>query len=148
MRTPEVLAQIERPDLLDDPRFAKLEDRRVNAVELMTILEEVFASRSLADWRAALDARAITYDTLALTEEVADDPQMAANGVLVGLDDGSGARTVSSPIALSGAPKRRAGGAPELGEHTDEVLASLGYDEEARARMRQQGVVTAPAVPA
>lgn len=138
---------IERPELARDERFAELAARRANARELMAILDEVFATRPLADWRRCLDEHRITHSVVARTEEAPDDPQMIANDVFLPQGE-DGQRTVASPIALSGAARRPAGPAPELGEHSHEVLAEIGYDEERRAQLRERGVVGVPAAQA
>src|SRR5471032_2817415 len=52
---------IERPDLIDDPRFAVVENRRKRSAELATILREAFASRDYEHWRKAMAAHAITF---------------------------------------------------------------------------------------
>lgn len=139
---------IERPELADDPRFAEVPERRANARELIAIMDDVFAQRPLAEWQSLFDANAITYGVLSLTEELADDPQFLANDVLVPLAADGAERTVTSPIEVSGAPKRPAGPAPELGQHTDEVLGELGYDDAARAQLRERGVVAGTPVAA
>jgi formyl-CoA transferase len=136
---------IGRPELRGDPRFAELPARRANAPALTAILDEVFASRPLAAWRAALDRHGVTFGIVARTHDLPDDPQMEANGVFAAIEGAEGLRTVASPIALEGAPKVPPRVAPELGEHTREVLAELGYAREAIQALLESGAARAAA---
>jgi crotonobetainyl-CoA:carnitine CoA-transferase CaiB-like acyl-CoA transferase len=140
---PRFPAAIGRPDLLTDPRFATAEARHANSVELVAVLDEVFASRDLADWRRALDAHQITFGNVATVREIADDAQMAANGVFTSAlsPRGGELRTIDSPVWLDGARKVRTRPAPGLGEHTDEVLAALGYDAESIRSLRERKAI-------
>jgi crotonobetainyl-CoA:carnitine CoA-transferase CaiB-like acyl-CoA transferase len=140
---PRFPAAIGRPDLLADPRFATAEARHANAAELIRILDDVFASRDVAEWRRDLDAHQITFGNVAKVTEIADDRQMAANGVFtVGPSPRGGElRTIDSPVWLEGAQKVHTRPAPGLGEHTDEVLAGLGYDAETIRSLRERKAI-------
>jgi crotonobetainyl-CoA:carnitine CoA-transferase CaiB-like acyl-CoA transferase len=131
-----------RPELIDDPRFATPEGRRTHARELIAIFDEVFAAGEAAHWRARLEAEDIPFALLPSYPEVATDPQMAANGVFVTYDHPRWGRltTVDSPFTLAGTPKVPPGPAPELGQHTREVLAGLGYSEAEIAAFLTRGV--------
>jgi crotonobetainyl-CoA:carnitine CoA-transferase CaiB-like acyl-CoA transferase len=80
---------------------------------------------------------------VARLEELADDPQLEAAGILPETRDAGGraVRTVASPIAVEGAPRAELRPAPAVGEHTDQVLAALGYDDRARAALRARGAI-------
>lgn len=134
---------IGRPDLLEDPRFATAEARHANFRELLAILDEVFASKDLAEWRSILDRHQITFGNVAKVTEIADDPQMAANDVFaVTPSQGGGElRTIDSPVWLDGVSKVHTRAAPRLGQHTDEVLAALGYDEESIRSLRERKAI-------
>ena len=134
---------IERPDLLEDPRFAELVSRREHSQELAQILEEAFAKNPLHVWRDILDGHKITFSFVARLDDLPDDPQLRANGLLREIQglEGEPIRTIDSPIALLGADKVPAGRAPEIGEHSVEVLESLGYTAEQIASLVDSGVV-------
>jgi crotonobetainyl-CoA:carnitine CoA-transferase CaiB-like acyl-CoA transferase len=76
-------------------------------------------------------------------EDVAADPQVEHNGMIVELEhpEGGTFRTVGSPVKLSETPARFESRPPKVGEHTDEVLAELGYDADERDALREGGVV-------
>ena len=58
------------------------EDRRINAPLLMGILDDVFARKTLAEWRAILDAAGLTFGVVGTVAEIVHDPQALANGIL------------------------------------------------------------------
>ncbi|MDQ1459087.1 MAG: succinyl-CoA---D-citramalate CoA-transferase [Actinomycetota bacterium] len=118
---------MDRPDLLDDPRFAKLSDRATHGDTINGIV---------ADWTATLDARTVEERCVAHDVPVATaytsadifaDPHFEARHDLVTVDD-----PVIGPIRQQAPFPRHVGetpvapsGAPRLGEHTDEVLSTL-----------------------
>jgi crotonobetainyl-CoA:carnitine CoA-transferase CaiB-like acyl-CoA transferase len=140
---PGLCRAIERPELAADPRFATRPERRARARELWAILEPVFKSRDYAHWRKALDEQQITFAHVARLAEVVDDPQLEAAGVFCETRDSRGrpVRSIASPIAVDGSPPAAVRPAPAIGEHTDEVLAALGYDDAARRSLRARGAI-------
>ncbi len=134
---------IDRADLASDPRFADRTARRTNVAELIRIFDELFAAHDFAYWRDMLDRHNITFGVISRTEDLPDDEQMRANDVFVAIEDprSQGLLTVNSPIWIEGQEKVPPSMAPELGQHTDEVLASFGYSEEEILRLRKAGTV-------
>lgn len=134
---------IGRPELREDPRFVELPDRRAHARELTEILDATFAAKPAEEWQAVLDEHKITFSVIARLEEMAEDEQMLANGVLRGFADAENSAwlTVDSPINLAGAEKVAPTRAPEIGEHSVEILEGLGYSSEEIARLCESGVV-------
>jgi formyl-CoA transferase len=129
---PPFCRAVGRPDLIEDPRFAALEERNAHMPELIAILDEVFAERDLEYWQAAFEEHDVSYTLVADHEEVASDPQLEANRVFVELDhpEYGRLRTINTPLSLDGEEKVTPRPAPELGEHTREVLTNLGYSSE------------------
>jgi formyl-CoA transferase len=134
---------IGRPELRADPRFATRPARRESSAALTAILDREFAARDFGEWRERFDARAITFGIVSRLEDLPDDPQAEAAGLFPELsDDRLGRmRTVASPISVAGRPRRAPGRAPEIGEHTDAVLASLGYSAADVRSLRDSGAI-------
>jgi crotonobetainyl-CoA:carnitine CoA-transferase CaiB-like acyl-CoA transferase len=130
-------------DLADDPRFASWVLRLDHADALMPILEERFRSQPRAHWLevlAAYDIPAAPVQTLA---EFMDDPAVRHHGLVREYDhpEVGKLRLMGAPLVFSDTPAPDAGPPPTLGQHTDEVLAELGYDTPAVAKLRQKRVV-------
>jgi crotonobetainyl-CoA:carnitine CoA-transferase CaiB-like acyl-CoA transferase len=140
---PGLCRALEREDLLADPRFATRGDRRARAKELYAIVAPLFASREYAHWRKALDEHSVTFTHMARLDSLMHDPQLEAAGILRAGRDSRGreVRSVASPIAVEGSAPVEMRPPPAIGEHTDEVLAGLGYDEAARAALRSRRAI-------
>lgn len=139
---PELCAALERPDLMDDPRFATTESRRAHATELAALLDPVFAARPWPHWRERLRRHDITFGLLGILKDVPDDEQAVANGAIVPTTMPDMPRTLSAPIRLSFAPETIPPGAgPEHGEHTDALLAELGYGAAEITALREKKAV-------
>ncbi len=134
------LSAIGREELTDDPRFATTEARKQHARELVMILDAVFATRDLAEWRAILDAVGVTFGIVATVDEALDDPQMRHAGALVPFGDGNGL-TVMTPFHIDGVEKMPANRAPSVGQHNEAVLQDAGYSADDIERLRGLGVV-------
>jgi crotonobetainyl-CoA:carnitine CoA-transferase CaiB-like acyl-CoA transferase len=143
---PALAKAIERPDLLTDPRFADPAKQSANAAQLTAILDEVFASQPMAHWQEALDRAHVTFGVVRSPNDVAKDPQLAANEFVVPLEGAGGHLqfTVSSPIQVHDVAKVPAKRAPELGEHNEEILKQLGFDAQEIDGLRASGAVTSP----
>ena len=122
---------IARTDLLDDERYATHDARIENMPALIREISDTISTREIAYWQAVLEAHDVPHTIVANYEEAANDKQKQANGIIVPLDHPQHGqmRTVNSPFEVSGAAKIKPGPAPALGEHTQEVLAGLGYSK-------------------
>jgi formyl-CoA transferase len=134
---------IGRPDLVADPRFTTPPARRANVRALIAVLDAVFAERDWAQWRRVLEAAGIAFGVVGTVDEIPHDRQMRASGALVPIDDprAGASLTVSSPLQIAGQDKAPATMAPEIGEHTVEVLREAGVDEAEIAHLLQSGVI-------
>ena len=136
-----VLAEcLGQKDLIDDPRFHTRADRHANAAELIAILDEVFATRDRAEWRAILNANGIIFEAVATPEDIPDDQQLLDNDILIPFE-GDTMLTVDSPFLIEGAEKVQPRQAPSVGQHSDEVLGEAGYDEAAIQELRECGAI-------
>ncbi len=124
---PALTRIVERPDWESDERFATWQARTQNAKELVSVLDEVFATRPREEWARRFDAeKDFFWSPVNSVAEMLADPQTAASGVIVEVADGSSDRPmVATPVDFAKTPATVRTRAPRLGEHTDEVLAEL-----------------------
>jgi crotonobetainyl-CoA:carnitine CoA-transferase CaiB-like acyl-CoA transferase len=131
-----------RPEWLEDPRFESVKARFDNMPLLTDQLDELFASRTLAEWGRVLDDAGLIWGPASTIAELASDPQAAATGIFPEVPHPAGPfRTVAAPMRIRGAEIAPRGPAPELGQHTAEVLATLGLSAGEVAAMAAAGVV-------
>ncbi len=137
---PALARALGMPELADDPRFARPEARAGNARLLISLLDEAFARKPLAEWRAILDAAGLTFGVVGTVAEIATDPQALATGMLRPLAE-TGMMTVDSPFTLSEAEKVPVELAPGHGEHSRAILRGAGYSEAEVAALRASGTI-------
>ena len=133
-----------RPDLATDARFAKNADRVRHRATLVPMLEDLFKTRSKADWLSALEAAKVPCGAINSLAEVFADPHVREREMVTHWPHPAreDVQLVSSPIKMSATPVRAELPPPLLGQHTDEVLSEvLGLDGNAIAALRQQQVI-------
>jgi crotonobetainyl-CoA:carnitine CoA-transferase CaiB-like acyl-CoA transferase len=110
---------------------------------LTAALDEVFAARPRAEWTAIFDREGMWWAPLQSTDEVVRDPQAIAAGSFVDVprDGAPPARMVATPLDFSDTRWEARAVAPELGQHTEELLLELGYDWDAIAAFKEKGVI-------
>jgi formyl-CoA transferase len=106
-------------------------------------LDKAFATKSLDEWEEWFREKNIIYGRVQTPTEVNTDPQALANGFFTEVDYGKGAKMkmVNTPVNFHGKPASIKGPAPELGQHTEEVLLELGYDWEEIGTLKEDGVI-------
>ena len=134
---------IGREDLVTDPRFAETPARRTNARVLTTILDEHFGTKDWADWAPLLEKTGVAFGVVSTLDDIPHDAQMRDSGALVPIADprAGASLTVSSPLQIRGQEKVPARMAPEIGEHTVEVLRAAGVAESEIERLLRDGIV-------
>ena len=137
---PKLCRALGRPEFETDPRWATKEARLAANEAFIALLDAEFAQHPLEEWKRRFARHDVLYGIVPDNVEVANDQQMAANGVFLPLGH-EGLRTVASPMHLDGEAKRPAAMPPGVGEHTRQVLAELGYSEAEIAAMEREGVV-------
>jgi crotonobetainyl-CoA:carnitine CoA-transferase CaiB-like acyl-CoA transferase len=121
---PAVLRALGRPELHDDERFASAKAIRKHRVEVIALLDEVFASRTFDEWAEAFDREGVWWAPALTPAEVVVDEQYLLNGGVVEVDGGA-LRSVNGPVNFSGVDAPNGACVPGLGQHTDEVLKEL-----------------------
>jgi formyl-CoA transferase len=137
---PALARCIGREEFVTDPRFATKADRHARSLELIKIFDEIFATKDLAEWRKILDGNGLVFGVVGILDDIPGDRQMLENDVLVPFEGGD-MLTINSPIWVDGANKKQPRHAPEIGEHSNEVLRAAGYGEAEIGKLRAAGTV-------
>ena len=132
---------LDREDLVDDPRFATLVPALEDVETLRAIIDDVFPSRTTEEWEQRLRSAGQRYGRVKTYEEVVSDDTNLANGYIVQVEHPSygSISVVGNPVRMSETPTRVGVVAPELGEHTEEVLLEAGFSWEEIDQMRTDG---------
>src|ERR1700733_14381394 len=139
---PEFMTVIGRADLISDERFADGHSRFENRGELIDILDEEFASRTADQWGDILKPLSGAWAVLQKPSELRNDPAVVANGYIPTVNAMNGAPYIlpTNPVQFDGhhvAPT----GAPEHGQHTEEIMLEAGIDWDKIEQYKQDGSV-------
>jgi crotonobetainyl-CoA:carnitine CoA-transferase CaiB-like acyl-CoA transferase len=138
---PHFAATVGRPDLLD--RYPTAEARQAARREIAAELADHFKTRPREEWEVVLRASECIWGPLQAPIELADDPQVQANGYL--LDAGAGDATVrvcANPVQFGGRPPTVRWPAQDAGAQTEEVLLELGCSWDDIARWKEAGAIS------
>jgi len=127
----------------DDPRFNSPEARRENNAALIAILDEIFLGKTQSEWIDVLDKYNFPWAPVRHFTELANDPQVLENEYLVTIEDPEAGKVqvVGPALDLSKTPGKVGDKAPELGQHTEEILLELGYAWEEIMAMKEKGAI-------
>ncbi len=140
----------DHPEWATDARFANNTQRVLHREELTQLLQIEIRKRTTADWIALLEHHAVPCGPINTVAQAFEDAQVQARQLVVTQDvaPAVAAKThtasiasVASPLRLLGTPTVLNRAPPALGEHTDEVLASLGLDAKAIQSLHDKAVV-------
>jgi len=136
-------AAIGAPALVDDPRFRTLADRSTHRAAMNAALDRVFATKPSAEWIEALNRAGVPSGPILDVREVFEDPQVRHLGLAqpVRHPTHGEIQVQGLPTALSRTPGAVRLPAPGHGEHTDAILAELGYTPAEIAELRRVGAV-------
>jgi crotonobetainyl-CoA:carnitine CoA-transferase CaiB-like acyl-CoA transferase len=137
----DICEHLGRPELATDERFAAAVDRQANSRELLGIFEEIFANRTLAEWKEVLVTARGAWSAIQTPEEIYEDPQTIANGFLRHVDYAGGGLSLPVPPVLFDEEAGDPPPAPDFAQHTDAILGEIGCSAEEIARLRTAGVV-------
>jgi len=129
--------------LREDPRFSSMLARAENNAELISILDQTFATKTRDEWADRFEGTTIMWDPANTFADLTRDPQALANDCFVPFEHPAKGdiKTIASPIQLSKTPATIRRRAPEFGEHTEEVLLETGYDWEDITRFKEEEVI-------
>lgn len=132
---------------IDDPRFSPGfdpfdEETIAHSEELVKQAEELFRERTVDEWLETFDSVGVPAGPVRYIQELLEDEQVQANGLSVELE-----HTLAGPVKMVGpiinmseTPLEARSASPALGEHTDDILASMGYSQDEIAALKSNGV--------
>jgi formyl-CoA transferase len=132
-----------KPEWADDPRFRDRKGRIENHDGLSEMLQRIFCDESREYWLQRLQENDVPAAPLNTLDEVFEDPQVKTYGFPSEIEHPKMGKVkmVGNAVDLSRTPPRIDRPPPTLGEHTDEVLKSLGYDDGIISEFRQRCVI-------
>ena len=135
-----------RPELASDPRFDTVRKRAEHAALLVPRLRAALRARTAVEWEALMGER-VPCAAARPVEDMFDHPQVAAEGILASFEHpGVGRyRGMAHPVRFGDGAPPGAFAAPQLGQHSREILAGLGYSDEEIERLCRAGAVVGPA---
>ncbi len=133
---------VDRSELRSDPRFSNVTDRTRNIGQLYAIVAEVLSTRNTAEWMKDLARADIPAMPLHTLDSLMTDPHLAKMGFFQWVEHPTEGpiRTMDVPTHWSATPPRVRRQAPNLGEHSVEVLREAGFSEEEVAGLLAEGV--------
>lgn len=138
---PLLLKCLKREDVNDDKRFNTREGRAKNSLKLMTILDEEFLSKDWGQLKELFEKSGVTFGSISEPYDHINDKQIADNEFFTKFTDKEDLLTVDSPIFMKNEKKRKPQTAPEIGEHTRQILEELNYDKTEIEKLENKKII-------
>ena len=141
---PKFLKAMNLEYLNDDEKFSSFKNLNSNFRDLYKILEEKFAQYNLSEVIDKLKNSGVTFGFMNKSNDLSEDQQFLDSEVLIKYDNkafGDNSLTVNSPVFLKNEPKKIPEKGPELGEHTKQILLSLGKSEQDIKQLKKEGII-------
>jgi crotonobetainyl-CoA:carnitine CoA-transferase CaiB-like acyl-CoA transferase len=134
---------LERPEWLTDARFASPVKRSENINTRLALVQAVLETRDTTQWLALLEAEGVPCAPVLSRAELIAHPHTEASGILFETEHPHAGRLRQTrpPARFETTPASPGRGAPRLGEHSDEILREIGYDDERMVELRDAGVI-------
>ena len=138
-----LVAALDRNDLLTHPDYTTREQRIANYKALWVELGKTFATRPRDEWAARLEAQDVPFAPVLNVDEVPDDPQVKHLGTFYRVTHPTEGEVPGAfpPLLVDGERPGAIAPPPTLGEHTDDILAELGFDAAQAAELKAKKVV-------
>ncbi len=131
------------PHLAKDPRFLNNGTRVANRAAMDAVLDPIMKRHTTAEWVLILERAGVPCGPINTLKEVFENEQVVARGMRIELPHATAGKVpvVRSPMRFSGTPIEYRAGPPTLGQHTDEVLKSLGKSADEISSLKTDGTV-------
>ena len=136
-----LFAVLGAPELMIDERFATFEGKFAHGYELSQLMRPILATRDSADWISDFHAAGVPVALVGQVEDLPNDPQVQINNMFVDPGDTGLDKLLKHPVNVEGMPRVAPAKAPDLGEHSDEILGELGFEADAIQVLRDEGVI-------
>lgn len=138
---PKLVEALEHPEWLEDERMQPVKPLFRNRFLARGLIADAFLQLDAATVCSRLDEAGIVYSLIARNAEVIEDPQLLANDVIIPFESGKPGcdRTFATPFQLADEPQQTPRPAPELGEHTEEVLLEYGNQRSTNRGVERRG---------
>ena len=134
---------IDRPDLLEDPRFTTNTDRVEHRAECVETLSEIFRAETVAYWAEVISQAGVPCGPINTVSQVVNDAQVNARNMIVEVPHPNvpDLRMPNSPLKLEETPSSIRRPPPLLGQHNEEILTESGYSPGQITKFREKGVI-------
>ncbi|XOV81884.1 MAG: CaiB/BaiF CoA transferase family protein [bacterium] len=129
------------PEVLIEARFADPASRVAHGAELVELIKPVIRQRSSSEWLNDFHAAGVPVALVGEVERLPEDQQVRLNPMLIDGGDTGMAQVIKHPVNVDGLHTKPASRAPELGEHSEQILLDLGYTKEQITEFRESGVI-------